>query len=398
MLIPLFYDPDSKYYVHLEEKDGANKAIAGEEAQSQLNYRDFRRDLVPWAKRRSLVLDSTRSGSSIRSKDSSVYGRILEPILKNVLKVPHEYFGTTSASSILEFANSLSDISDPLCIVIISGDTSINELLNSLQGTKLDILFYVIPAGTGNALALSLNIENETDALLRFILGTEDDVHDLQVYEAIMPPETKKLQPDGSQERLSNSSVLFTVVFSWAFHASLVADSDTEEMRKLGIERFKKAAHDNLERPQVYHGLVALTNKGTESWSNLGPFAYLTVTPAQRFEPTFQILPQGNILDDRLFLVAFNSKDDPSYILDIMNEVYDSGKHVHNSEVIYRPVEPGTSLRLAISPQNTPSDLRFCIDGAIFVLPDSQAIREIIVQHRACSHEKYRWRIAGNAS
>lgn len=47
-------------------------------------------------------------------------------------------------------------------------------------------------------------------------------------------------------------------VVSWGAHASLVADSDSPELRHLGEARFRKAAEENMARTQRYRGKLVL--------------------------------------------------------------------------------------------------------------------------------------------
>lgn len=314
------------------------------------------------------VLDLLRSGSG-RTSESGVYGRILRPLLNTVLNIPHKYIGTKSWSAIGEFATSLAAKGKSITLVVIAGDTSISELLNALSPIDHAILkLLVVPAGTGNSLALSIGLTDEIAAVKKLVLYGENDVRPLNLYEALFPPGSYILQHDGTKLAFS-LPLLFVVVTSWAFHASLVADSDLDEMRKHGIGRFKLAAAQNLAREQKYEGDFTISRQGAISTHQNGPFAYFVVTPSKKFEPTFEVLPKGNIYDSNLYVVGFPTESDDKYIMDIMMEVYAGGKHVENDKVFYNLVEKDQLLTLQVKAADA-MNRRFCVDGAIVMLPE----------------------------
>lgn len=72
-------------------------------------------------------------------------------------------------------------------------------------------------------------------------------------------PETPYLYSIYNNHNVSSSPVFYAIaVVSWAVHASLVSDSDSPEYRHLGEARFRKAAEENLARPQKYTGKLTL--------------------------------------------------------------------------------------------------------------------------------------------
>lgn len=315
------------------------------------------------------IVDSLRSGVG-RTKETSVYGRILRPLLDDVLQIKHTYLGTESPAAIAKFAAGLVLQNRPITLIIIAGDTSINELVNALgPGSQSVLKLLVIPAGTGNSLALSIGLTDEAAAIKKLVLYQDADVRPLNLYEAQFPPGSYILLHDDTKIAIEKP-LLFLVVASWAFHASLVADSDTDELRKFGIERFKIAAGQNLARPQNYEGNLSITRQGSTVVLEEGPFAYFVVTPSKKFEPTFEILPKGNIFDSNLYVVGFPTEESDNYIMDIMMEVYAGGKHVENSKVFYHLVEKEQLIELHVKNTEQLQKRRFCVDGAIVVLPE----------------------------
>lgn len=305
-----------------------------------------------------LVIDSTHSGTGRSQRAKDIYANILQPVFA-CLQVKHTYIKTESDSTIRELASTFA-VKDAATIIFISGDTSITEFINALPpvtvATKLTI--FAIPAGTGNSLALSLGYASVCDGVQR-LLSTHSSTIPLNMYRVKFPTGTMS----------SVHEMLFLLVLSWGFHASLVADSDSPEMREKGLERFQIAARHNLKRPQQYAGKTILDGESIN-----GPFAYWLVTLVQRFEPTFEILPRGRIEDSNLYLISFNSEssDDGKYIMDIMTQVYDKGSHISNPKVTYREVQKGQILKLELSPTKSTVPHRFCVDGTIVTVPCSQ--------------------------
>lgn len=322
------------------------------------------------------VIDSIKSGTG-RTQSSSVYHNVLKPIFDEYLNINHHYVSTTSSDSISKFAESFQPSNRPITVILISGDSSINEFVNSLSSLKSrnSIKLFTIPSGTGNSLALSLNIESELQSIKKLIEYKLENVKPLNIYEAKFPSHSHIIS-QGSEISEINQPLKFLVVLSWGFHASLVADSDTPELRQHGIDRFKLAAMSNLQETQKYEGDISINDKIIH-----GPFAYLVITLSQKFEPTFEVLPRGNILENSLYLISFQTiESDKSgkYILDIMGEVYNQGKHVENEDVTYEKFNPGSEITLNIKNADSIRKRRFCLDGSIIALPEVNEQKVVI--------------------
>lgn len=337
------------------------------------------------------VLDSIKSGTSERTSGSGIYFEVLKPLLDNLFHVRYHYHATDSEDSVRALGKSLSTFKKPTLVIVISGDTSINEFVNSLHQVDHGLLrLFVIPAGTGNSLALSVGITDQIRAISRLFTHKQEDSKPLNLYEVNFPRGSYIIDKKGRHLNVS-SPILFIVVASWAFHASLVADSDTEELRRYGLERFKMAAHQNLTRPQKYLGRVTVW-RGEKKISEIeGPFAYFVLTPSRKFEPTFVILPEGNIFDSKMYLVSFDYQENDSYILDIMGQVYDNGHHIKNDLVHYECLDDKTSLQLHIDSENDAQNRRFCVDGAVVVVPRGKDQEDVIFRHHG--HSSKGWDI-----
>lgn len=294
------------------------------------------------------VVDSVNSGTG-RLAGFSVYKTILRTLFDD-LDVSHTYIDTKSRHDIGNFAAKLEG---DATVILISGDTSVTEFVNGLN-SEARVQILVVPSGTGNSLALSVGIESEVEAVRKIF--TFESLVPLHTYEAIFPNGSKLLVQDEEAEEVS--SLKFLVVFSWAFHAALVADSDTPELRKHGLERFKLAAAANLANEQKYTGQF---ESGSSTYS--GPFAYFLLTPSRRFEPTFLISPKGNLHELSLYLVSFQDSPD---IMEIMGQVYSGGKHVENPKVTYEKISHGV-----LTVDGDRRHRRVCVDGSIILLGGS---------------------------
>lgn len=320
------------------------------------------------------IIDSVLSGTG-RQDHKDLWQQILKPTLDLIGGIDYEYLRTTSPSSVLDFAKSLP--SGDATVIFISGDTSINEFINGLTPGSGSITIFPIPLGTGNSFSLALSISDEFSAISKLLTTTTSSP--LNLYQAQFP-KGSQYQIQGKVQELPSLSLKFFIVLSWGFHALLVADSDTPEFRKMGILRFRAAAIENLKQEQRYEGNFKVGDSTLQ-----GPFAYWLLTPSQRFEPTFEILPKGSLFDDKLYLVAFNTEDDTSgkYIIDIMGEAYNKGSHVNNPKVTYKEVDEGVLNVDNAAGRHT----RFCLDGSIIVIPEGK--NEIQIR-RAGNKEKGR--------
>lgn len=379
-MVDLFYESELGQTVSAQEIDGKNVLVVKKSEPPVLaETPTISRTQLAISNDDVYVIDSLRSGTP-RTESSSVYGRVLRPLLTDVLDVKHSYLATQNASAIGEFAAGLKALSRPVTLVVIAGDTSIGELANALSlGDNSNLRILVVPAGTGNSLALSIGISDEIAAVKKLVLFNNQSVKPLNWYEVKFPSGSAILHHDGTKKPVS--SLLFVVVASWAFHASLVADSDTDEMRKHGIDRFKIAAGQNLARPQKYEGSFEIVGSDGFADRKEGPFAYFVVTPSKKFEPTFEILPRGNIFDSNLYVVGLPTEDDDKYIMDVMMEVYDGGKHVDNPKVIYDLVKKHQKVELKVKNGKPEQNRRFCVDGAIVVLPEQEESEVTFAHH-----------------
>lgn len=368
IMAPLFYETSSQLAVSAENNEGEWSVKIEKAENPEPAFVPVSKEDLAIVKSPLYVLDSVKAG---KGQANGIYSKILRPVFDEVLQLKHKYIPTTSADSITEFAGSLK-LDEKVTVAILGGDTSISEFVNGLAGNpnKGNIDLVVVPTGSGNALALSLGLNDLHTALQKLFTSKDTALEPLNIYLARLPEGTKNLFR-GEEISPAPAQFYFLVVFSWAFHASLVADSDTEELRKHGNERFRIAAQNNLHRPQKYEGSVLVGSRKTD-----GPFSYLVITPVQNFEPGFRILPKGNVHDLSLYALSIGYEHEEElsgkYLFDIMLEAYDNGKHIENPKVTYQEVPEGK--KVVIKGQNLipQENRRFCVDGAIILLPEKE--------------------------
>lgn len=154
-------------------------------------------------------------------------------------------------------------------------------------------------------------------------------------------------------------------------HASLVADSDSAEYRKFGIERFKMAAKEALypsdgALPHAYSGRVkVLTREG--EWRDVGDdkHLYTLATLVSNLEKPFTISPASKPLDGSLHLVHFGPTSGDE-AMRIMGLAYQGGKHVEDEMVTYEAIE---GLRIDMK-ETDERWRRVCVDGKIVLVEE----------------------------
>lgn len=345
--------------------------------------------LYPRHLRYMTVINSTQSGTH---KSSEVYFSILLPLLKR-LNMSHVYVATSSRSSILNHACSFSD---PSTVVLLTGDTSISEFINCLpshqHGSNVPLTLIIIPTGTGNALAMSSGLTSIQKAVSRMFLGSPQPLANFQVefpigtrfintpYSSnptasaatIVKPQSP---PPGSSTFYSHfvqnylhdrycldSSLIINAiaVLSWAAHASLVADSDSPQLRRLGEARFRKAAEQNMSRSQRYRSQFFLgdPSNSDRTCNNDISLTYLNPFHNAKLSPPLT-LPLPHKLDtdshgyilfslvsniEKTYKISPNSRSPSDLTLHLVHTDYSSNDRL--SQMMMAPYTPNALLGL----------------------------------------------------
>ena len=231
----------------------------------------------------------------------------------------------------------------------------------------------LLPLGTANALYHSSNVGKDNtwglSSLAKesyrpvptFTVSFSEGAR-LLIDEARKSEELPKDSSNGHHPTLYGA-----VVCSWGMHASLVADSDTTEYRKFGIDRFKMAAKEALypsdgSSPHPYKAKISILKNGTWAPHNQKEHMYVLVTMVSNLEKTFTISPSSKPLDGSLHLVHFGPASGDQ-AMRIMGLAYQGGKHVDDPKVMYESIDG-----LKIQFDGTEEDgrwRRICVDGKI---------------------------------
>lgn len=303
---------------------------------SPLEIGDGSNPRASW-RRYTTVINSVKSGTGT---SSNWYFNILLPLFKD-FGMNHVYISTYSQSTI---AQNAADFQSSAMVVIFGGDTAVSEFINNLPLLErpLQMQLAVIPTGTGNALANSVGLSSPQKAIASLFLK-EESFHPLSSF----PIEF----PDGQQ-------LHSLVVASWGLHASLVADSDDPEMRKLGAKRFRVAGEKLAKENPVYKGKI--------DHLPMLEHSYFLVTGVRELEACFLISPYGDPpSSNKLFYVHIPWTTSDKF-MQIMAEAYNKGNHIHCPDVDYKQI----STELEVDIYDQPAALRrWCVDGKIVVSP-----------------------------
>jgi diacylglycerol kinase family enzyme len=331
------------------------------------------------------IVISTTSGTGLAT---SFHTTLLVPFLSLLNLSQHKHYlvhSTTSAQTITELTQNLflptANSGLAQRIILLSGDGGVTDIVNALMhGKRRDTyrapLLVLLPVGTGNALAHSARLSwDGTEGLSALARGMG---RWLPLMRVEFSAGTKVMRA-GEEEEIEGKTeaglplVFGAVVTSWGLHASLVADSDSVDYRKFGVERFQRAARENLfpadgSGPHAYRARVSVKRSGgagEEGWVDVGKgeYSYVLATLVSNFERDFVISPDSKPLDGRLRVVHIGHFGGEE-VMRIMNLAYEGGKHVQDGAVGYEEVE-GVRIDFA----GTEKDSRWrrvCVDGTIF--------------------------------
>jgi diacylglycerol kinase family enzyme len=324
------------------------------------------------------IVISTGSG---HQKASHFYDDVVFPILCAAYPPSHETSSVHTTQSATDVSDLTRDIFFPAAnagtaqlIILLSGDGGIVDLINGLLITPASPSYVaprvvLVPLGTANALYHSIHPSQSNTWGLKALTSTT--TQPLPLFTTSFSPGARLLVdearateelPRDSQER----GVLHgAVVCSWGMHASLVADSDTAEYRKFGVERFKMAAKEALypsdgSAPHAYKAKVSVL-KG-EKWEDFSQkeHMYVLSTMVSHLESSFNISPASKPLDGSMHLVHFGPTTGDE-AMRIMGLAYQGGKHVEDAKVRYEEID---GLRIAFEEEDE-RWRRVCVDGKI---------------------------------
>ncbi|KOS37562.1 hypothetical protein ACN38_g11641 [Penicillium nordicum] len=324
------------------------------------------------------VVVSTGSGTG---KAKTVFEEVVRPLLTYVGLENYELYETQSAQTITELARSKflerAQNSVPQTIILLSGDGGLIDILEVFYKSKKKIgvspNIVLMPCGTGNAMASSIGLRSgPVPGLSTLLRGSPSSI---PVFAAKLSPGSRLVIDEGRQRADIDTDVHHTlygaVVASWGLHAALVADSDTFEYRKFGVDRFKMAANELLNPsdgtpPHKFKGKITLTTsngpneaRSQEAVEEL-EHMYALATLVPRLEKDFLISPDSVPLDGQMRFIRFGpmSAEDA---MQLMTLAYQGGRHVMEDTVTYANTE---QVRIDFQ-EDEERWRRVCIDGKI---------------------------------
>ncbi|PKY00406.1 hypothetical protein P168DRAFT_307693 [Aspergillus campestris IBT 28561] len=315
------------------------------------------------------------------------FNSVLRPLLAEIGLSHYETHETSSAQTITELCLSkfipCAKAGVAQTIILLSGDGGLTDIVDSFHQSTENVLvspdIALIPAGTGNAMANSLELlSKSTTSLVTLLRGKPTGI---PVFSAKFSPGTHRVS---GEDRISNSlnrdptedkypRAYGAVVASWGLHASLVADSDTAEYRAYGSDRFKIAAKELLypsdgSESHIYRGTITtrkIDSQGQEGVEIMRQHEhmYVLVTLVPRLEKEFTISPSSIPLGGSLRMIHFGPVS-PERAMDLMALAYQGGGHIRESEVFYSDIE-GVTIDFQEADERW---RRVCIDGKVFVI------------------------------
>lgn len=348
-------------------------------------YRELPRHLN--SSTRIHVVISTGSGAG---KAMSIFQTALQPFLSYLGLTGYEVHETQSTQTITELAHSkfipCAQTGINQTIILLSGDGGLVDIIDAFYSFSESILappcIGLIPAGTGNAMANSIGFSCPTMGLVTLLQGKQKNI---PVFAASFSPRSQYITEEGrgrvpicSSEATESRDrkVYGAIVASWGIHAALVADSDTVEYRKFGVDRFKLAAKELLcpsdgSPTHRYRAMITLTkrseatnNQHMESMDH--EHMYVLATLVSRLERGFVISPDTSPLDGCLRFVHFGPTP-PDVAMELMSKAYQGGLHVTEEAVTYTEIE---GFRIDFREEDE-RWRRVCIDGKIIAVePD----------------------------
>ncbi|KAL1609924.1 hypothetical protein SLS60_001589 [Paraconiothyrium brasiliense] len=328
------------------------------------------------------------SGSGI-GKAEVFYRQAVKPILETLWPEGHTNFlthRTVSASTIQELTNDIffptANAGITLRIILLTGDGGIVDLVNGFLSQPPSSSYkapqvVLLPLGTANALYHSINVSNPNQSTwglraLCFNASQEAQRKPLPTFTTSFSPGARLLTNEARDEEAlpqdskSGRPILHgAVVASWAMHASLVADSDTAEYRKFGIDRFNMAAKEALypvdgSAPHPYHASISVLH-GSD-WTPIPEkeHMYVLATMVSNLEKLFCISPRSEPLDGKMWLVHFGPTSGDE-AMRVMGLAYQGGKHVEDPMVRYEEID---GLRIEFR-EKEDRWRRVCVDGKI---------------------------------
>lgn len=271
--------------------------------------------------------------------------------------------------------------------MILSGDTSIKELIEGADTLDIALDVLHVPFGTANALFWDLfQVDKNTDSksvnyvsfseilqrqFLQFARGDILDRKNIPLY-AI-----KSTKTDGV---LAKCFLLVTT----GFHATLLKVASEPEYATLGDERFLKASNDLAGDKYHYNNYIEILNKENpdDVIFSKQESSYFGIFNQGRLERGYDISPKSDF-NHRYILSIKEEEGDKKAFFNKILKGYDPDSNAlikmyeDDPLVVYKEVDTSIDLLMRIYP-NTKKNLHYeknvCIDG--YLLPEDAMVKD----------------------
>lgn len=307
-----------------------------------------------------IILDSIKSGIG-RDPDIDIANIIILPIL-SLINCSYKYYASDSRHFISSnFINKLSNFKkgSNVTILIISGDTSISELINGLTDNlndKLHLNFLPIAMGTANALANSIKLNCPIEAFSKFI-SMKLTSKPLPLYKAIFP---------------DNSSTIFFIIFSMGFHANLLHLTNNLKYKSMGLERFHIAAIEILQNYKLSNNITVTDSSHPPNTIFQHSFAYFALIAMPNLETTYIPSPRSNVIESELHALGHLDALTTETLTARIMQGYKNkiGDDLDQPGTVYTPISNDCEVLLNINEDEPSYRSEVCLDGLLYNLRD----------------------------
>lgn len=216
-------------------------------------------------------------------------------------------------------------------VVVIGGDGTLSEVVNGLAPDFDAVQLLIVPAGTANDFARTLNLPSDAEAALALI----DTGREMRIDLAEMTDE------HGKSHYILNAA---TGGFSEQVHAQL----DDEMKQNWGALAYLRAAMQAISEPRLFHARLDVDGKAFQA------SAYSIVIANGRFVGGgMPVAPRASPEDHRLDLLAITSADFLSHLRGASDFVLGN-----ESEASGALIQRGEEIRVETTPT-----MQFISDG-----------------------------------
>lgn len=340
-----------------------------------------------------LVINSTGAGqqtdehAALKDHYSNMYFKFLSLCNKACKLITTQHtrdIQEIAKSSLLSVAGKRS------LVVILSGDTSIKELIEGPDTLEIALDVLHVPFGTANALFWDLfqvdkNTDNKSDnyvsfseilqrQFLQFATGNILDRKEIPLY-AIKSTKTDDV--------LAKCLLLITT----GFHATLLKVASEPEYATLGDERFLKASNDLAGDKYHYNNFIEVLNKENpeEVIFAKQESSYFGIFNQGRLERGYDISPKSDFKHRYILSIREEEGDKKAFFNKILKG-YDPDSNAlikmyeDDPLVVYNEVDTSVDLLMRIYP-NTKKNVyekHVCIDG--YLLPEDEILKDTYLE------------------